>query len=417
MEKALKPPPPQKKGDISDELSKLFDDGTVLESEKKRAATPSSGQSEAYDTSRLTSPRLGSPRLTSAQPNINTFHNSAKSTNQPGKAPVAASRDFNRRPNSLERDALPAGLFPGTSKKVYDALFLRTRGAHQPTRTIQATRSELMKWAGIGSRNTFLSHMRYLTRVGLVIRRFEVGNNDGAEYEVCIPEELGIDSSQPSPQLTSAHLGSSQPDSAQNLVVGSAQKLSRAEVGKPTEKIDASGPSNTSFKTDIRNDDEADEAFAGLIKIFRETVHRITGQAPTIAECDRWAELGEVLAAELNKAAARTETISSLPAFFTEHLRRRFNQAERKGKSVPGEKLSARAPISANIGTEPAPISAEEKKEFRQMIVDLVLSGGYTIDQAQSQFGSTLPDDEWHLVTSELKEKTVARNAEGPKPD
>ncbi|HEX5706479.1 MAG TPA: hypothetical protein VFX96_04250, partial [Pyrinomonadaceae bacterium] len=56
---------------------------------------------------------------------------------------VAPHRDFNKRANSLERDALPSGLFPGTSKKLYDALYLRTRGAINPTRVVQATKREL----------------------------------------------------------------------------------------------------------------------------------------------------------------------------------------------------------------------------------------------------------------------------------
>jgi hypothetical protein len=44
----------------------------------------------------------------------------------------APARDFNRRANSIEREALPQGLFPGSSKKIYDALYLRTRGANPP---------------------------------------------------------------------------------------------------------------------------------------------------------------------------------------------------------------------------------------------------------------------------------------------
>jgi hypothetical protein len=59
-----------------------------------------------------------------------------------------------------------------------------------PVRSIQATRSEVMRWAGIGGLNTFLSHIKHLTTIGLIIRNFEIGNKDGAIYEVRIPEEL-----------------------------------------------------------------------------------------------------------------------------------------------------------------------------------------------------------------------------------
>ena len=54
--------------------------------------------------------------------------------------PVAPAKDFNKRANSLDKLALPAGLFPGKSKSLYDALYVRTRGAVVPTRTIRATK-------------------------------------------------------------------------------------------------------------------------------------------------------------------------------------------------------------------------------------------------------------------------------------
>ncbi|MFL6254912.1 MAG: hypothetical protein ACJ74T_07805, partial [Pyrinomonadaceae bacterium] len=42
-------------------------------------------------------------------------------------SPIAPERNFNKRANSLEHSALPSGLFPGASKKIYDALYVRTR--------------------------------------------------------------------------------------------------------------------------------------------------------------------------------------------------------------------------------------------------------------------------------------------------
>lgn len=75
---------------------------------------------------------------------------------------AAPPRDFNRRANSLERDALPAGLFPGASKRLYDALYLRTRGAFVPTRTLQATKRDLMQLSAIKSKNTLDKQLKYL---------------------------------------------------------------------------------------------------------------------------------------------------------------------------------------------------------------------------------------------------------------
>ena len=51
-----------------------------------------------------------------------------KSTHPNPAQPVTPVKDYNKRPNSTER-ALSAGLFPGTSQKLYNALYLRTRGA------------------------------------------------------------------------------------------------------------------------------------------------------------------------------------------------------------------------------------------------------------------------------------------------
>ena len=57
-------------------------------------------------------------------------------------------------------------------------------------------------------------------------------------------------------------------------------------------------------------------------------------------ERKRWKELAQLLADELKAAAGKTETISSVPAFFTAHLRRRLAQrtkppAESEGLQKP----------------------------------------------------------------------------------
>ncbi len=142
--------------------------------------------------------KLDLPQTKSAQPYPALPSPTQPVTNIQGIAPA---RDFNRRANSLERDALPSGLFPGTSKKLYDALYLRTRGAISPVRTVQATRRELMIWSGIRSKNTIATNLQILISIGLVIRNLEIGNHDGSIYEIKIPEELGIPNSpaQPSP--------------------------------------------------------------------------------------------------------------------------------------------------------------------------------------------------------------------------
>jgi hypothetical protein len=81
-----------------------------------------------------------------------------------------------------------------------------------------------------------------------------------------------------------------------------------------------------------------DEAYALLLARLRQGVQEVTGRESTAAEAERWGELAEVLVTELKIAAGRTGSISSVPAFLTEHLWRRLRktdkrQFEREGKS------------------------------------------------------------------------------------
>src|SRR5919202_1089147 len=53
---------------------------------------------------------------------------------------AAPARDFSRVANSIVRQAVPAGLFAGKSKQLYDYLYARTRGAVVPVRTVRVTK-------------------------------------------------------------------------------------------------------------------------------------------------------------------------------------------------------------------------------------------------------------------------------------
>lgn len=273
-------------------------------------------------------------------------------------AVVAPARDFNKRANSLDRLALPAGLFPGSSKKLYDALYIRTRGAIVPVKSIRATRREIIDWSGIRNIKTIDAHLRYLTAVGLLIHHWERGQNDGSTYEVRLPEETtGLAVSRIPPGEATppdATLGGVTPPkvaSDQNSVLPLDQNLG---LGGASQTVDFSGTfanPKTSFKTNTENDDD-DAALAGLNETLRRVTREVTGRDISIAENDRWRELAEVLAAELKIAAART-TVSSAPAFLAEHLRRRLwkidkKQARAEGKELPDEARSTEPGVNAS---------------------------------------------------------------------
>ncbi|MEA2175646.1 MAG: hypothetical protein QOD00_3238 [Blastocatellia bacterium] len=248
---------------------------------------------------------------------------------QPIDEPIAPTRDFARVANSITRDAIPGGLFKGTSKKLYDALYLRTRGAIVPVREIKAKHGDLMHWAGV-SHNTLRTHLRHLEAVRLIEIKWELGDNNGAIYEVRMPEELDLLPPPPTTPLQPP------PPSNQKLVPPSTQKLVGGRRGQTIENTGTSTFPNTLIKTNTEIDDEA---FAGLTNLFRETVKEITGKEASKMEAERWNELAELLMTELKIAAART-TVSNVPAFLTEHLRRRLWKMDKKQMSVEGKARS-----------------------------------------------------------------------------
>ena len=241
----------------------------------------------------------------------------------------APARDFNRRANSLEREAMPQGLFPGASKKIYDALYLRTRGANPPRQRVRASRRDFLDWTDIRNLKTVDNNIRLLMSVGLIIRHWELGSNEGSEYEVRLPEELP-------PLPTTPHHSPPLPTS-QKTSSGNTQLLGS---GGDSQTIDLQAPSDDpkTFKTRIEKTD--DEAFAKLRALERQ----LTGK--NSSSTAQWDELFDVLAAELKIAAARTTSISSVPAFLSEHLRRRLWKLDKKQAAEQGRELPDQSPTT-----------------------------------------------------------------------
>ncbi len=251
-------------------------------------------------------------------PNSDETEDSPKvAQTQPKPSPVAPERNFNKRANSLEHSALPSGLFPGASKKIYDALYVRTRGAVVPARTVQARHRELLSWSGVKDVKTIKTHLNRLREFGLVTWQTLKGEHEGSFYEVFLPEEVNLDLAQSQPN----------PSPAQKTDLDLAQKTVWAGLPNPVDSQGLSDPDKTSFKTNTERDD--DEAFAEFNAALKKAAKEITGREPSQAETARWGELAEVLVTELKIAAGRT-TVSSIPAFLAEHLRRRLWKKEKR---------------------------------------------------------------------------------------
>jgi hypothetical protein len=297
----------------------MFDDGTLLESEKGAPVLPDS--SIAKDTPATQGSRRISLPLTST-------------INQP----VVPVRDYMKVANSIHREAVPAGLFKGKSKLIYDYLYSRTRGAVVPARTVQVSRREIMDKAGIGSDKTIRENLLHLRSVGLISWGGSIGAQGGNTYTVYLPEEALAT------QATLTTLGSlGTPGSpGQFLPTVAEVENTQGSQGLSVENNNTSGGSKTSFKTNTEKDD--DEALA----LLRAAVKDATGKDVSASS---FKELDELLATEFRIAAGRT-TVSSGPAFIVEHMRRRLwkkdrRQVEEEGK-MAGESQKTEMKVDAS---------------------------------------------------------------------
>ncbi|HEY0078975.1 MAG TPA: hypothetical protein VGB73_10045 [Pyrinomonadaceae bacterium] len=324
------------------------------------------------------------------------------------RSEISPKRDFTKTPNSVVRDALRSGLFRGKSKQIYDFLYSKTRGAIIPRLSVQLTRTEIMKGSHVGSTHTLRDNLRHLKSVGLVKWEEKAGEQDGNEYFVYQPEEANLPFDfEGNPVLKfEADPGQvSCPDHPDHP----GQKLPRvpraetAQGAQGSSLIDStiSSDPNTSFKTIQKTDD--DEDFALLVERIREAARELVG-GTTQGERERWGEVGELLAAEMKKAASNAETVSSAPAFFAAHLRRRLNVkafVKERETDAPKKQTDAQ-PV------EPHPPAPEDEAEYKRIRAELegretphqespasevpILSSGNQGSEAPSRQSTTLDE-------------------------
>jgi hypothetical protein len=319
--------------------------GAVPVPEPHQTRTSTRPVPEGYQSSAGQKPPGASPaRIEKAEPRV---------ARPRARASAAPDRDFGRVANSITRDALPAGAFPGSSKKIYDALYLRSRAAVTPSHSVQATRRELMQWTGIKNVKTINDHVKRLIDAGLIVRTKLAGEHEGSIYEVRLPEECHqyrtSTSTRPVPDPDQSRTGAV-PDPGQKTDSDQYQNSVRAGSGNPVDAIGTSAAPKTSFKTEEEKLD--DEAFADMLAQLKQATVQVTGKGTHAAERDRWSELAELLVTELKIAAGRTGSVSSAPAFLTEHLRRRLWKKEKRQldgeEKAVGSEQSGAAKVDAS---------------------------------------------------------------------
>jgi hypothetical protein len=245
---------------------------------------------------------------------------------------AAPSRDFTRVANSVVRDAIPAGIFTGKCKQLYDYLYSRTRGAIVPARFARIPTNQVMKGAGM-TRHTFRAHIHRLISFGLIEVEEKPGEHGGNIYTVYLPEEVEAnrdDSRHRGDKSDRGHTGDKVPG-----VQGS--QAHPGDRGISVGFIEVSSNPKTSYKTNTERSDD-DAALAEMVAALKSATKEITGRDIVASESGRWKELSDVLIAELKIAAART-TVSSVPSFLAEHLRRRLWKIDKKQARVEGREL------------------------------------------------------------------------------
>jgi hypothetical protein len=326
-------------------------------------------------------------------PPVTTTHHSPPVTTTPQPMPQrdaqrpspAPARDFNRRANSIEREALPQGFFPGSSKKIYDALYLRSRGANPPRPHVRASRRDFLDWTDIRNIKTVDGHLRYLMSIGLIIRHWELGSTEGSQYEVRLPEEL--------PRLPTSHHDSPLVTTTQLSGSGNTQFSGSGGEGQPVDYSGTSSDDKTSsFKTNTERAD--DEAFAALVAKLKTASREVSGKESSKADAERWAEVAEILVTELKVAASRT-TVTSAPAFLAEHLRRRLRKADARQIEREVDEASSRQPASA---AKPE-LSADQIQEQVNLMVKL-MKNGTEMRELEEQFAANFRPAQWHMIRS-----------------
>jgi hypothetical protein len=308
----------------------------------------------------------------------------------PRPSPVAPARDYQKVANSITRVAVPAGVFKGKCKQLYDFLYSKTRGSIVPSRSVRLTRREIMLGSDIGSTKTLFLNLRHLRDSGLVTWDERVGPHEGNVYTVHLPEEIGTMGTHSTQGTQSTQSTESASSPKVDRVLGVESTPSTHTVSAATAY--SSSEPKTSFKTSTERTD--DEAFATLVEKLKTASREVSGKEPSKADAERWAEVAELLVTELKVAASRT-TVTSAPAFLAEHLRRRLRKTDaRQIEREVGEASSKQL-----AGAAKPELNAEQIQEQVNLMTGLMRDGA-EMKELEEQFAANFRPSQWHMIRS-----------------
>lgn len=341
------------------------------------------------------------PKTENQPPPPTTTHHPLPPPTNNKEDSISPRRDFTKFANSIVRDAVPGGLFKGTSKNTYDALYQRTRGAITPARTIKAVQSDVLIWTNV-SQNTLRSHLKHLQAVGLIQIHFKLGDNNGAQYEVFLPEEVDLSEEEypvTSPLLppptTSQFLGGP----SYQFLVGGGRRLMPVN-------IEENHYPKTSFKDKKENDDETAAPFSEFLEKIAAACERVTGKPTAKSEREKWGTLADLLILELEVAAKKTDSISSAPAFLTEVLRRKLLSGASSVSKIQKTKFDTVGKPNEAGEYEKKPLDEKGRAEALAHLRE------FADDEFLRDFEKWYTREDWNWLIDELKKLNLLKTAE-----
>ena len=245
-----------------------------------------------------------------------------------------------------------------SEQQIYSVMYRETLSKGQRERHFGF--KELCAKTGIRSDRTIRLALDGLQeKLSVEIVSYSHGNPLGPRYRVYDPKEIlrrrkraGIEIDSQSKRITSMGAGTPVPTPVGTPVGTGVPTGGKKYGGTPVESTPvtpvlstgvykyrnlsdgALDPGEASSSNQNRQAGD-DEAFAEFVSLLRESAREITGRQPSATEAAKWRELAEVLITELRIAAGRT-TVSSVPAFLAEHLRRRLWKLENRKQPAAG---------------------------------------------------------------------------------
>ncbi len=320
LDKALAPP---RKRPPLDDLLKEYDDGIAIASiasvpEYRSTAVPESEQKLKERAKKTVIADIEEQNVKETAQPVVTPRTAVPQYRSTAVSQLPASTDFGPttrfyRKSNNAADSLDRNLTPAESK-VFDHMLRLTIGFNRDW--CQVTVSTLMERTGYRSDKTIRQAITGLVLKGLIARRAQHNNPQGDEYQI-------LDYS------------------------GTAVPEYRSTAVKNTAVLE-SKITGVSLNTCKNMSDDDTHTLQTFTQHIAETARELMGgELPdSPQEQVRWKDCACVLMDELRKAASLAEGISSLPAFFAEHLKRKFSQKTKEArqsrkKNIPAKSFAA----------------------------------------------------------------------------